>query len=208
MSKIQTLRNDPAAGGLFLRSDEPIVQISGVVLALMSFISRMLITGLYNQRLKVRAKAADHAGQYTIGLGTNPAFTLIEVVISLAILGISLGGILTLYVRSAQRADWSGYSVSAQMMALSGLEQCRAAKYDPRGSPPTDSLVSTNFPPRVDVLDPGPVSGNTAYGTNATTILTISTNPALKMVRVDCTWTYPGRGVFTNSVFTYRAANQ
>jgi hypothetical protein len=27
-------------------------------------------------------------------------------------------------------------------------------------------------------------------------------------VRVNCTWTYPGRGVFTNSVLTYRAANQ
>lgn len=131
-----------------------------------------------------------------------------EVVFSLAILGIGLGGILTLYVRSAQRADWSGYSVSAQMMALSGLEQCRAAKYDPHGSPPTDALVGSNFPSRVDILDPGTVNGTASYGTNTTTILTISTNPALKLVHVDCTWTYPGRGVFTNSVSTYRAANQ
>ena len=168
----------------------------------------MSATGLNLQRLNVRAQAAGHAGQHTVGLGANSAFTLMEVVISLAILGISLGGILTLYVRSAQRADWSGYSVSAQMMALSGLEQCRAAKYDPHGSPPTDALVSSNFPSRVDILDPGTVNGAASYGTNTTTILTISTNPALKLVRVDCTWTYPGRGVFTNSVSTYRAANQ
>jgi prepilin-type N-terminal cleavage/methylation domain-containing protein len=168
----------------------------------------MLATGLHMQRLNVRAKAADHAGQHSVGLGANSAFTLLEVVIAMAILGVSLGGILTLYVRSAQRADWSGYSVSAQMMALSGLEQCRAAKYDPNGSPPTDALVSTNFPSRMDILDPGTVNGITSYGTNTTTILTISTNPLLKMVRVDCTWTYPGRGVFTNSVFTYRAPNQ
>jgi hypothetical protein len=94
------------------------------------------------------------------------------------------------------------------MMALSGLEQCRAAKYDPHGSPPTDALVSSNFPSRVDILDPGTVDGTASYGTNTTTILTISTNPALKLVRVNCTWTYPGRGVFTNSVSTYRAANQ
>jgi prepilin-type N-terminal cleavage/methylation domain-containing protein len=168
----------------------------------------MSITGFYIQRPRVRAKTAGHAGSHTVGLGAKRAFTLVEVVISLAILGFSLGGILALYLRSAQRADWSGYSVSAQMMALSGLEQCRAAKYDPRGSPPTDALVSSNFPSRVDILDPGPVSGKTSYGTNNTTILIISTNPPLKMVRVDCTWPYPGRGVFTNTVFTYRAANQ
>ena len=95
----------------------------------------MLTSELYNQRPTVGLKAAGHAGLHTAGLGENRGFTLVEVVISLAILGVSLGGILTLYVRSAQRADWSGYSVSAQMMALSGLERCRAAKYDPRGSP-------------------------------------------------------------------------
>ncbi len=184
------------------------VQISGAVLAGIVFISRMLTSGLYIQRPKVPAKDADHAGWHAVGLQESVAFTLVEVVISLAILGMSLGGILTLYVRSAQRADWSGYSVSAQMMALGGLERCRAAKYDPHGSPPTDALVSTNFPSWVDILDPGPVSGRTSYGTNTTTILTISTNPPLKMVCVDCTWTYPGRGVFTNRVFTYRAANQ
>jgi prepilin-type N-terminal cleavage/methylation domain-containing protein len=174
----------------------------------MTFISRMFTTEWYIQRLTVRPKATEHAGPHTAGLEANRAFTLVEVIISLAILGISLGGILTLYFRSAQRADWSGYSVSAQMMALSGLERCRAAKFDPRGSPPTDVLVSSNFPAWVDILDPGPVNGITSYGTNTTTILTISTNPALKMVRVDCTWTFPGRGLFTNTVFTYRAANQ
>jgi prepilin-type N-terminal cleavage/methylation domain-containing protein len=168
----------------------------------------MLATGLYIQRRNLRATAADRARQHPVGVGANSAFTLMEVVISLAILGVSLGGILTLYVRSAQRADWSGYSVSAQMMALGGLEQCRAAKYDPHGSPPTDALVSANFPSRVDILDPATANGIVSYGTNTTTILMISTNPELKLVRVDCTWTYPGRGVFTNSVSTYRAPNQ
>jgi prepilin-type N-terminal cleavage/methylation domain-containing protein len=191
-----------------LGSDDSIVQISGIAFAAISVTNRMTATRLHIQRLNARAKAADHAGQHTVRLEADSAFTLVEVVVSLAILGISLGGILTLYIRSAQRADWSGYSVSAQMMALSGLEQCRAAKYDPHGSPPTDALVSTNFPSRVDILDPGVANGIASYGTNTTTILMISTNPALKLVRVDCAWTYPGRGVFTNSVLTYRAANQ
>jgi Tfp pilus assembly protein PilV len=132
----------------------------------------------------------------------------VEVVISLAIISLSLGAILTLYVQSAVRAEFSAYSLSAQMMALSGMEQCRAAKFDPRGSPATDNLVSSNFPVRVDILDVGTLNGAITYGTNTTTITTIANNPPLKMVQVDCVWTYPRRGRFTNSVYTYRAANQ
>ena len=98
-------------------------------------------------------------------------------------------------------------SLAAQMMALSGLEQCRAAKFDPRGSS-VDQLVSSNFPPRVDILDVGTTASILTYGTNTTTIRTISNDPLIKMIRVDCTWYYPRRGRFTNSVFTYRAPNQ
>lgn len=140
--------------------------------------------------------------------GCAAGFTLAEVLIALGILGISLGGILTLYVQSAVRSDWSAHSVSAQMTALCGLEQCRAAKFDPRGSPPTDLLVSSNFPSRLYVLDVGTSVGTRTYATNTTTITTVSTNPPLKMVRVDCTWFYPRKGLFTNTVLTYRAANQ
>src|SRR5882672_4611913 len=135
-------------------------------------------------------------------------FTLVEVVVSILIVSLGLVGILGLYIHSAYRSDWSAQSMSAQMMAISGLEQCRAAKYDPRGSPPTDDLVSSNFPPRVDVLDVGTSVGVVTYGTNTTTILTVSTNPLFKLVRVECTWVYPRHGRFTNSVSTYRGPNQ
>jgi prepilin-type N-terminal cleavage/methylation domain-containing protein len=135
-------------------------------------------------------------------------FTLAEVLIALGILGVSLGGILTVYIQSAVCSDWSSHSVAAQMTALCGLEQCRAAKFDPRGSPPTDQLVSSNFPPKVYVLNVGTSVGPSTYSTNTTTILTIYTNPPLKMVRVDCTWFYPRKGLFTNTALTYRAANQ
>lgn len=131
-----------------------------------------------------------------------------EVLIALLVVGISLGGILTVYIQSAVRSDWSAHTVAAQMMALSGLEQCRAAKFDPRGSPPVDNLVSSNFPVRVGALELGTSVGPSTYATNTTTILTLSTNPPLKLVEVDCTWFYPRKGLFTNSVFTYRAADQ
>jgi Tfp pilus assembly protein PilV len=132
--------------------------------------------------------------------------TLVEVVLSLAIVAMSIGGIMTVYTQAAVNAEWSAHSLAAHMMAVSGLEQARAAKYDPRGG--TDELVATNFPVRVDKLDTGTSLGVCTYGTNTITISTISTNPAVKMIKVDCTWTFPRKGVFTNSVYTYRGANQ
>lgn len=138
----------------------------------------------------------------------NAAFTLPEVVISLLITAIGLGATLSLYVNAAMRTEWSAYALSAQMMAVRGLEQCRAAKYDPRGTPPTDNLQSTNFPLVFDVLDAATANGAITYGTNFTTISTIFTNPPLKMVKVDCVWRFPLKGLYTNSVCTYRAANQ
>lgn len=144
----------------------------------------------------------------TLSQARRGGFTLIEVVISLLVITVSLGAILAVYVSSAVRSEFSAYSLSAQMMAVEGLEQCRAAKFDPRGAPPVDALVSSNFPPRVDVLNLSTLDGGATYGTNYTTITTIGNNPPLKMVRVDCAWLFPRRGVFTNSVFTYRTANQ
>jgi Tfp pilus assembly protein PilV len=136
------------------------------------------------------------------------AFTLAEVLLSLLIVGVSLGGILSVYIESAVASDWSAHSVSAQMNALNGLELCRAAKFDPRGTPPTDLLVSSNFPQRTFVLDVGTSVGAATYATNTTTIVALSTNPPLKMVRVDCTWYYRRKGLYTNTAITYRAANQ
>lgn len=146
-------------------------------------------------------------------VGDRPAdpvrgFTLAEVLFSLLIVGVSLGGILGVYIESAVCSDWSAHSVSAQMNALNGLELCRAAKYDPRGTPPTDLLVSSNFPQRIFVLDVGTSVGQNTYATNTTTIVTLSTNPPLKMIRVDCTWYYRRKGLYTNTAITYRAANQ
>jgi prepilin-type N-terminal cleavage/methylation domain-containing protein len=87
------------------------------------------------------------------------AFTLVEVIVSIMVVGIMLAGLLSLYTQSAVRADWSAHSLAGQMMALRGLEQTRAARWDPRAAAPVDELVATNFPPVVDVLDLGPSGG-------------------------------------------------
>ena len=157
--------------------------------------------------LKRGVEPREKTREIRVSAGARSAFTLVEVVVAIFLISLGLAGILSLYVQSAFRSDWSAQSLAAQMMALSGLEQCRAAKFDPRGSS-VDQLVSSNFPPRVDILDVGTTASILTYGTNTTTIRTISNDPLIKMIRVDCTWYYPRRGRFTNSVFTYRAPNQ
>lgn len=127
---------------------------------------------------------------------------------SIALSGISLAGIISGYVLAADRADWSGLSFSAQSQALQRMEQTRAAKWDTMGYPAVDEMVSSNFPQVVTALDFLRSSTNVVYGTNTTTIDTISSDPPLKMVQVDCVWSYRSHGPFTNTVITYRSPNQ
>ena len=136
------------------------------------------------------------------------AFTLMEVVMSIAVAAVTIGGIIAGYTLSARKAEWSAYSLAAHSLALQRLEQTRAAKWDPQGWPSVDELVASNFPVRIDVLDI-PISGtNLVYATNATAITSLSANPPLKMIRVDCSWMFLSRGPFTNTVVTYRTADQ
>jgi Tfp pilus assembly protein PilV len=133
---------------------------------------------------------------------------LIEAVIALLVVGILVGGLISLYVQSAVRAEWSAYSLAGQMMAIRGLEQTRSAKWDPLAPAPVDELVASNFPPVVDILDVGPGGGGITYATNVTSIQTISATPRLKAIRVDCTWKFPRRSVCTNTIFIYRGPDQ
>lgn len=137
------------------------------------------------------------------------AFSLIEVLVSMLVVGIMLGGLFSLYTQSAVRAEWSAYSLAGHLMAMRGLEQARAAKWDPRAAVPVDDVVPANFPVVVDVLDLGPGGTGVTYATNVTQIQNVSTNPLLKLIRVDCTWTFPRLGrTSTNTIFTCRAPDQ
>ncbi len=140
------------------------------------------------------------------GRKRSAAFTLPELVISAAIAAISIGGVIYGYVMSAQTAEWSAHNLAANSLAMQRLEQARAAKWDRQSTPPVDEL--TNFPIVVEVLDI-PISGtNFVYATNVTTITMVSTNPPLKMIRVDCSVRYNSGHVFTNTMITYRAPDQ
>jgi len=133
------------------------------------------------------------------------AFTLTEVVISTAIAALTIAGIMYGYVMSARRAEWSGYSLAAHSAAVQMLERTRAAKWDPAADPVVDKLVATEFPDEVVLMDLPVVGTNAVYATNKITITTVSTNPPVKMIRVDCTWKLSGTKVYTNTIVAYRS---
>lgn len=135
-------------------------------------------------------------------------YTLVEAIISAGIAGVSIGGIVWGYLLVGQRTDWSTCSAAAHLMVVKGLEQTRAAKWDPLGYPPVNELDPTNFPVRTDPLEIPAVGIEEVRATNTITIRDIQTDPPLKMIRVDCTWSLAGRGPFTNTVMTYRAPDQ
>jgi prepilin-type N-terminal cleavage/methylation domain-containing protein len=137
------------------------------------------------------------------------AFTLVEVVVSLAILGLMAGGILQGYLQSASCAEWQGRSSAAQSLAMQRVEQCRAAQWDTKAWPPIDNLVASNFPTVTEQLDMPMAGTNFKYATVYTTLSDLSANPPLRMIEADCVWqTSDETRFFTNTVVTYRAPDQ
>lgn len=145
-------------------------------------------------------------------LGLNPmcrryagGFTLPEVVISVAISSIAIGGIIYGYIISAKRAEWSGYSLAAHTAAIQVIERTRGAKWDPTRDPVVDNLTTNQFPMERVLMDI-PVTGtNAVYATNYITFSTISTSPHIKMIRVDCVWPFMNGRSYTNTVVSYRS---
>ena len=134
--------------------------------------------------------------------------TLVEVVISMAIAAITISSIVAGYVFSARQLEQAACTSAAEFMARQRIEQARSAKWDPLADPPVNELVASNFPVMVSALDIPVAANNPLYATNTTTITTVSSNPPLKMIRVDCVWWLLSRGPFTNTLTAYRAPDQ
>lgn len=135
----------------------------------------------------------------------NRGFCLEEVVTSIAISGISVAGIISGYILAAERAEWAAISAAANQHAMQRVEQTKAAKWDPAAATPIDELNSANFPSVVQALNIPRQGTNLVYGTNVTTITTLSANPPLRMVKSETTWKFLSRGIYTNTIITYRS---
>lgn len=134
--------------------------------------------------------------------------SLIEVVISMAILGMAVGATINGYIYATHQAEWSAYSLAAHSLAVQRLEQARAAKWDPQAYPSVDRVTPANFPVTTAILDV-PLSGtNYVIATLTTTVTTAVANPPTKMIKVECRWPFMNRGWFTNTIVSYRAPDQ
>ncbi|HEY5043937.1 MAG TPA: prepilin-type N-terminal cleavage/methylation domain-containing protein [Verrucomicrobiae bacterium] len=153
-----------------------------------------------------------------------PGFTLVEIMISFAIFGMALSGLIYGYVVANRMAEWSSMSLAAQSAASQGAERARAANWRPRDYP------ATNGPGTMDELPPPangrPVFTNVDYFdiptkgdpssadfnswvTNYVWVTNISLNPPMRRIRSDAIWRFPLTGALcTNSVILLRAPDQ
>jgi type II secretory pathway pseudopilin PulG len=134
--------------------------------------------------------------------------TLVEVVVALAITGLTLGGIVAGYIYCTTAAVKAELTQAANARAMERLEQTRSARWDTSVWPNVDQLVATNFPSEVVSLDtPGSGSGGTS-ATIETTISQISLHPPIRRIRVDCRWRFRGVELITDTMETIRAPDQ
>jgi prepilin-type N-terminal cleavage/methylation domain-containing protein len=149
--------------------------------------------------------------EWVVSAGREAGFTLTEVVVAVALITLTFAGVIYGYIRTTDRAEWSSYSLAAQSLAMQGVEQVRAAKWDPQAWPVVDDLGVTNFM-QEEELDV-PVAGQPVMATNYISVTTVSVNPPLRELRADCVWALKSRpariaGPFTNTAVTLRAADQ
>jgi len=159
----------------------------------------------------------------------NSGFTLAEVVMAIAIVAMVFGGMVMAYTQATRRAQWSGYSLAAQGLAIQQLEQARSAQWDP--CIPTNQIFELNLlsPSNLPVggTSLGGISGYTwtnldlpSSGSNfvrATNFVRVemfyanrvSTPPAqIQMIRVSTVWPFTWRNstnLYTNTICTYTA---
>ena len=137
------------------------------------------------------------------------AFTLPEVVICVAIMMLVFAAIITAYLQTSYRAEWTGYSLAAQAAAVQQLESARCAVWDPLQNPVQDEIKQ--LPPVTTVLLDLPVTGsNTVYATNYTTATLIVHDGVYSnyLIQVNTVWPFRWRNTlvyYTTTIKGYCA---
>ncbi|HEX4262988.1 MAG TPA: hypothetical protein VH597_01510 [Verrucomicrobiae bacterium] len=157
----------------------------------------------------------------TTGREQSHGFTLAEVGISLAIIATVFSGIILAYTQATYRAEWTGYSLAAESLAMKQIEQARSARWDPANIQYKNDIYSlsmqgSNYSAGVlkgytwTNLDLPTTGTNFVRATNYVTVkpVTLSTPGSNIMIRVDTVWSFQWRAqtkLFTNTICTYLA---
>lgn len=142
--------------------------------------------------------------------------------VSLAIIVVLFGGILTAYIQTSRQAEWAGYALAAQAIGIQQIEQARSAVWDYSigkneltnlnlmgWSYNTSTKVGKGY--STNVLDL-PISGtNAVIATNFVTVkmlnLTGLNSVQVQMVTVETVWPLltlrHGKRLYTNTTASY-----
>ena len=171
------------------------------------------------------------------GRAGQAGFTLIEILISFLIFGMTVSGLIYGYVQANRMAELSSMSLAAQSLAEQGMEQARSAQWDSQMWPVTNGPGTademalfdnsgrtagntnyvtaqghTNFAKSgSDYTLDVPTTGAPIYVTNYITVTNIyaSGGAPLRQIRSDIVWTFPLDGTsVTNTVIMQRAPDQ
>jgi prepilin-type N-terminal cleavage/methylation domain-containing protein len=178
-----------------------------------------------NQTENLPVNNVTPSGRYAPVLGrrarkNTSGFTLVEVVVCTAIVALIFGGIITSYIQSGKRLQWTGYSLAAQQMANSVLEQARSGVWDP--TIPKNDMTNLNLQSvtytasnnsytytgyTTGILDVPYASTNYVLATSYVTdqLVNVSTNVQVQFLRVDTVWPFGqwrSMKFYTNTVVT------
>jgi prepilin-type N-terminal cleavage/methylation domain-containing protein len=150
-------------------------------------------------------------------------FTLVEVVFALAIITVVFSGVIVAYTQASYRAEWTGYSLAAEALAIKQIEQARSARWDPANPDPAQqlqiyslNLLHSNLTSRTLTgytwtnLDlPSAGNLNSLRATNFITLrpVTNATAATNLMLKVETVWSFTWKKtrLYTNTVCTYLA---
>lgn len=146
----------------------------------------------------------------TFKRSAESGFTVAEMVVCFAIVGLVIGGMITAYTNSAIYTERAGYQLAAQAQAVQIMERVRAAIWDTQSFPPRDA--TTNLPSvTTNILELPVIGTNVIYCTNFSKVSTVTTDPSLnvqvKMIQVTTMWPWNGK-TMSNTIVTYRAPDQ
>jgi prepilin-type N-terminal cleavage/methylation domain-containing protein len=157
-----------------------------------------------------------------VSLRESAGFTLVEVVIAAAIVGLIFGGVINSYIQAGKRIEWTGYSLAAQSLATEVVEQAKAGVWDPAQQPPENDLTNMNLQDvsyntstktytghNIATLDIPYKSTNAVTATNYVTIQMLfvagNSNVPTQFIRVDTVWPFgmeSSHTYFTNTICT------
>lgn len=146
----------------------------------------------------------------TAGQRTRMAFSLVEVMVCMALFALIASGVVYGFSQAERNAEWSSMSLAAQSIASEGLERARSATWETESSSDTTSdelPASTNVYWQTNVMAV-PATGKNITNYVSIQVTTVTGNPPLRQITAKCGWQFPlTKKWFTNTVVTQRASN-